>query len=450
MSAIRDRACVRAFVYVFLLASLWFGCTAIKASAATVPAGFYGVNLGGSLMNDAASRPAAFKVMRAGGLSEVRTDALWSDIEPAPPVAGVHTFAWAKYDSFVTDLASNGMRWYPTLGYSTPWAASVAGEMFSPPARDADFATYVAAFAKRYGSDGTFWASHPELPKLPTTVYGIWNEPSNPHFWHGAQATPARYMRLYLAARTAIKSADPGASVATAGLLDSGVINANEYLRAMLGSTPAARNQIDLVGWHPYVGGLDAILASVKRARTTLNQYGLGTVPIAISEVGWHTGFTSAQRAEWLRGLAAELPHAELNVTRLLPYVWTGDPMWQITNPDGSLGQIGSAYFAGMREAFAPQPQKRSKSKQCTTKKRKAVKKTANSSKKSKAAKKKANSSKRSKAAKRCVKKTTSKAAKRKARAAAKKRAIAAKKAKAAVKRAIAAEKARAARASAA
>jgi len=353
MSAIRGRVCVRAISHALVLACLLLVFTSVKAHAAAVPTGFYGVNSGSGLVSNPAARPAAFQTMRAGGLSYVRVDASWGGVEPAPPVAGVHTYDWATYDSFVADLARNGLRWYPVIGYSTPWASSAAGDPFAPPSGDADYAAFVAAVAKRYGASGSFWAEHPELPRLPTTAYGIWNEPSNPTFWHGAEATPARYMRLYLAARAAIKAVDPGARVAAGGLLDSGVVNANAYLRAMLDSAPAARNQLDALGWHPYVGGLDEVLASVKRARSTLNKYGLTNVPIEISEVGWHTGFTLAQRAQWIRGLAAKLPHAGLNATRLMPYVWAESPEWQITNPDGSLGQIGGAYFAGIRDASA-------------------------------------------------------------------------------------------------
>jgi hypothetical protein len=298
---------------------------------------------------------AAFATMRAGGLSFVRVDASWGGVEPTAPVAGVHTYDWATYDDFVGDLARSGLRWYPMLGYSAEWASSSARDPFAPPAGNADFASYAAAFAGRYGTTGSFWAEHPELPKLPTTTYGIWNEPSNPTFWHGAEATPARYMSLYLAARTAIRSADPQARVATAGLLDSGSVDADAYLRAMLDSAPAGRGQIDAVGWHPYVGEVGGIIASIGRARTTLDRYRLTNVPIEVSEVGWwRTSSTATQRAGWLRHLAATLPYAAMKVTRLMPYVWTGDANWQITDADGSLGQVGRAYVAGIREALAP------------------------------------------------------------------------------------------------
>jgi hypothetical protein len=339
-----------------VLACVSLAFAAVEVRAAAVPPDFYGVNSGGTLVNEPAGRMAAFAAMRAGGLSFVRVDASWGGVEPSAPVAGIHTYTWATYDLFVTDLARSGLRWYPMLGYSAEWASSSGRDPFAPPAGDSDFASFAAAFAARYGPSGSFWADHPELPKLPTTTYGIWNEPTNPTFWHGPDATPARYMSLYLAARTAIRSADPHARVVTAGLLDSGAVDADSYLRAMLDSAPAARSQIDAVGWHPYVGEVGGILASIGRARTTLDRYGLSNVPIEVSEVGWwRTSFTASQRARWLRHLAATLPYSAMKVTRLMPYVWTGSPDWQITDPDGSLGQVGSAYVAGIHDAFAPE-----------------------------------------------------------------------------------------------
>ena len=149
MSAIRRRACARAARHALVLAGVLLACGAASAGAATVPPDFYGVNSGGTLVNDAASRPAALQAMAAGGLRFVRVDASWNGIEPLPPLAGVHRYVWAKTDLWVADLARAGLRWYPMLGYSTPWAVSVAGDLFSAPANDGDFAAFVGAFAAR-------------------------------------------------------------------------------------------------------------------------------------------------------------------------------------------------------------------------------------------------------------------------------------------------------------
>jgi hypothetical protein len=410
MSAICGRACARARRHAVLLA-----CVLPATAGAAVPAGFYGVNSGGTLVSNAALRAPALQAMGAGGLSFVRVDASWGGVEPVAPVAGVHHYVWAVYDLWVADLARNGLRWYPMLGYSAPWASSAAGAPFAPPADDANFAAFVAAFAARYGTGGSFWAAHPDLPPYATTVYGIWNEPSNDHFWTGPDATPARYMSLYLAARAAIHAVDPGARVATAGLLDSGTVDGAAYLRAMLDSAPGARNQIDAVGWHPYVGDVTQVLASVTRARRTLEQYGLGSVPIEISEVGLHSSFGLAQRAQWVRDLAVKLPNAGLGVSRLMPYVWTGDPTWQLTDPDGTPGLGGGSYFQGIREAATYQPPAAAPARAPIVKQAAAKPKPAAAKKTCKPAKK-TTKGKAAKKAKKC-KTTISKKARAKAKA---------------------------------
>ncbi len=354
MPAFSGRACARALRHALMLALVLPAFAAVSAGAAA-PEGFYGVNSGAGVLHDAGLRENALARMAAGGLSYVRVDASWGGIEPAPPDAGVHKYVWTVSDAWVSDLARFGLRWYPMLGYSASWASSVPADPFAPPADDSDYATFVAAFAARYGSGGSFWATHPTLPQLPVKVYGIWNEPSNSTFWHGRTATPARYMKLYLAGRAAIKAVDPAARVATAGILDSGVTDGAGYLRAMLDGVPGAGAQIDAVGWHPYVGNVNQVLASVGRARTLLARYGLAGTPIEISETGV-VGYTPEQRATWLHDLAMKLPNASLGVTRFMPYVWQGDPMWQISGPDGGPGPIGSAYFAGINDAIRYAP----------------------------------------------------------------------------------------------
>lgn len=76
----------------------------------------------------------------------------------------------------------------------------------------ADFASFAAALAERYGPGGAFWRARPDLAADPVDTYEIWNEPDVGMFWAPA-SDPARYADLYLRARDAIKAVDPGARV---------------------------------------------------------------------------------------------------------------------------------------------------------------------------------------------------------------------------------------------
>ena len=78
MSFIRGCACARALGHTFGLACALLAFAAGEVRAASVPPDFYGVNSGATLLNDPASRMAAFATMRAGGLSFVRVDASWA------------------------------------------------------------------------------------------------------------------------------------------------------------------------------------------------------------------------------------------------------------------------------------------------------------------------------------------------------------------------------------
>ncbi len=211
MSVNRRRVLLRGRLLVLLVFAL-LACVT-SAARAGVAADFYGVNAGQDVLDDAAGRPAALQTMRLVGLAYVRIDASWDRVEPAAPIAGQHRYDWKVSDEYVADLARQGLRWYPMIGYSTPWAASEDRDPFSPPANDTHYADFAAAIAGRYGPSGSFWARHRELPRTPTHVYGIWNEPNNPDFWRGGQATPARYLRLYtLHARRSMPSTPRPAS----------------------------------------------------------------------------------------------------------------------------------------------------------------------------------------------------------------------------------------------
>jgi hypothetical protein len=118
---------------------------------------FYGVNAGAALTGSPEGWGARLAAMRDAGISVVRDDASWDSVEPqAPdPATGQHQYRWAERDARVAAMARHGLRWYPIVDYSAPWASSIRGDPFAPPARDEDFATFAGSRrdqAGRYGS----------------------------------------------------------------------------------------------------------------------------------------------------------------------------------------------------------------------------------------------------------------------------------------------------------
>ncbi len=178
--------------------------------------------------------PPHLDAMKDARISVVRYDALWDKVEPTPPVNGAHAYNWAHLDSVVASLAQRGIRWLPIVDYSTPWAAKLQGNQFSPPASNEAFATYAKAVASRYGRGGSLWREHPDLPATPVTSFEIWNEPNHEAFWPPAP-DPAAYLSLYLAARTAIRQVDPEAKVVFGGVTEN---RPRQFVRAAFARAP--------------------------------------------------------------------------------------------------------------------------------------------------------------------------------------------------------------------
>ena len=91
-------------------------------------------------------------------------------------------------------------------------------------------------------------APHPPVPRLPVRHWQIWNEPSVPRYFvvKGGFAKP--YVRLLAAAYRAVKAADRGATVVTAGLPNFSWRD----LQSLYGA--GLRGHFDVVAVHPFTG----------------------------------------------------------------------------------------------------------------------------------------------------------------------------------------------------
>src|SRR5205085_8385259 len=107
------------------------------------------------------------------------------------------------------------------------------------------YADFLTAAIGRYGPKGTLWAEHPEVARRPIRDWQVWNEPSHEGFW-SIQPFAERYVSLLRAARTAIKSADPGGRVVLAGLVYDSWTQLGLLYKA------GARGLFDVLSLHPY------------------------------------------------------------------------------------------------------------------------------------------------------------------------------------------------------
>jgi Glycosyl hydrolase family 14 len=337
------------------------GLCAAPASAASLD-GFYGVNVQQVFSGSSSAWQPQLAAMSSGGLQLARIDARWSNVEPNPPSGGTHNYNWSQYDSMVQAMAQQGLRWYPIVAYSTPWAGVIAGDSNSvvAPNHVGDFAAFAAAFARRYGRGGSFWSSHSWLPQLPVVNYEIWNEENSTAFLHPQTSAPEAYADLYMAARGAIKSVDPQADVVVGGLAlgKADVTDEIQFLQRMYAHRPDLVGNVDGVGLHPYQQTLADTYMRLAKFRQALDQIAGPSVPIEITEVGWATTSVSeSERATDLSLLAEQLPNSDCNVDRLLPYTWLtqeSDPSdpeswFGIWNHDGSGKPSGVAYLNAVK-----------------------------------------------------------------------------------------------------
>lgn len=334
-----------------------------QAAGAAVSDSFYGVNV--QYLFDSSSSSTwspQLAAVSGAGISLAREDARWQNVEPRAPSGGHHSYNWSLYDSFVTVMAQNHVRWYPIVDYSTSWSGVISGDSNSmvAPSHYGDFATYANVFAQRYGRGGSFWKAHPNLPQLPVTTYEIWNEENSTAFLRPQSNAPEAYADLYMAARAAIKPVDPQARVVVGGLAlgNNGGADEIQFIQRMFAHRPDLKGNVDAVGLHPYQLAVADVYRRIALFRAALDKLAGPSVPIELTELGWSTTAVSdAQRAANLATLANQLPRSDCNISRLIVYSWTSgeqsssraDDWFGIYNHNATPKSSGNAFVGTVR-----------------------------------------------------------------------------------------------------
>jgi polysaccharide biosynthesis protein PslG len=268
-----------------------------------------------------------------GGVGTLRVNLAWGSVQSGADAP----YDWSHYDTVVRGAAENGIRVLATV-YSTPaWAAPTAE---IPPLGSslAEFEDFVRAAAKRYGTDGSFWKQHPDVPELPVTDWQLWNEPNSPLFWKPAP-NAGQYLTLLRAFDGAVKATDPEARILVGGLFPTprGGITMNRYLEDLYAG--GGRGLFDAVALHPYARTPGDALDRVTEARSIMRRFGHASKPIWITEVGWASTGTPpglvvgpTGQAEYLRQMF-ELAAADRDRLGIAGIVWYSlkdaqGPLW--------------------------------------------------------------------------------------------------------------------------
>jgi hypothetical protein len=229
--------------------------------------------------------------MGTGGVGTLRIALVWGAIESGPGAP----YDWSHYDTLIGNAASEGVRVLPTVYGSPPWAA--ARDFYPPsPAILGDYAAFVEAAAARYGSNGTFWTEHPDIPRLPIRWWQFWNEPNLQVFWL-PKLSARSYVDLLRVFSPAVRRGDPQARVLLAGLFPgpftSGVVGIPlaRYLPSIY-RQKKAKALFDGVAIHPYAATPKLVLRDITRCRRIMTRFKDRKTRLWLTETGWTTGGT--------------------------------------------------------------------------------------------------------------------------------------------------------------
>ncbi|HEU5105042.1 MAG TPA: hypothetical protein VFU11_04315 [Solirubrobacterales bacterium] len=249
------------------------GATGALAGAATPPARtFFGIAPQTSL------GPADFTRLE-GVAGTLRLPFNWPEIERRP---GVYEFS--ALDDEIRAAAAHGIVVLPVV-YGTPtWLSADPARppLASPRARRAWMA-FLAALVDRYGPHGSAWFGLRR--RAPIRFWQIWNEPNFRLFWHPHPA-PRRYARLLDISARALRHADPGARVVSAGVAPVGAGIPPWYFLRRLFRVSTVRRNVDVVALHPYAATVSYMGREIEATRLVLDEAGARRLPILISELG--------------------------------------------------------------------------------------------------------------------------------------------------------------------
>jgi len=245
---------------------------------------------------------ARFNEMEALGVNTVRVIVPWAAIKRAEPGSALEQLYppdWSKMDRIIQEATDRGFSVLGVLN-STPYygAAGNNGCLTCVGAAPdpTDFAAFAAEVAQRYQGE--------------ISAYEVWNEPNSYKTWSPA-VDPVAYTNVLKAAYTAIKNADPNATV-VAGVLGA-VVTAGgltmdpvTFVQTMYAN--GAKGFFDALSYHPYNysktfaeqnPGFVSPLQMLLKMRQTMLANGDDLIKIWASEYGLPTSLNADQAAAY-------------------------------------------------------------------------------------------------------------------------------------------------------
>lgn len=267
------------------------------------PRGFFGVMANGPLESPLAPLGEEFGVMAASGVSSIRLPFQWADIQPHPSFAAVPADQRARFtdggdgipsdfgptDERVLGAARRGISTLALVLRAPDWAAHRPGHILPSPRDPRQYARFLKTLIARYGPGGSLWTQNPGVRPVPVRAWQIWNEPSIEKYF-SEQPYLRPYARLLAASHTAVKQADPGATVVMAGLANfttggGGVSLSWRELSKLYRS--GIKGNFDAVAVHPFSGRPSNSLKITRLNREVMDRNGDRRKPLWLTEITW-------------------------------------------------------------------------------------------------------------------------------------------------------------------
>ncbi|TCJ30888.1 hypothetical protein [Nocardioides jejuensis] len=214
-----------------------------------------GLNTGSSLLGlDRADLDAAVSEIAATGITWIRVDFSWTEIQPTSADAWV----WGPTDRVVDAARKHGIHVLGLVTYTPAWARVRGCSSFTcPPAQAAAFGRFVGEVGERYVPRGV-------------RTFQVWNEPNLDMFWKSPN--PAAYGDVVRRAAAALRDGHRGRVQVIFGSLAvpdhaADGIDPAVFVRAAC----VARCKVDAVGFDPYT--FPALPSATSRPATAW--YGL-------------------------------------------------------------------------------------------------------------------------------------------------------------------------------
>jgi hypothetical protein len=307
----------------------------------------FGVAAGGAIHNDDPGTLGrdltAIQHLHAAWL---RVDVNWSMIQDAGPAS----YNWAPIDRVVQGAAGRGLKVLATIVYTPRWARPAGTDAtFGPD--PGQYAAFAAAAARRYAAMGVH-------------SYEVWNEPNNSGAWT-PKPNPAAYTQVLKAAYSAIKGADPLATVLTGGTgptpNDGTQIPPMDFLNAVYANGGAG--SFDAVSHHPYTfpaypgeaqywSPWYQMYGTAPSLRSLMIAHGDGAKQIWATEFGAPTNGPSGSYISE----AAQATMVTRAIAAWRSYPWAG-PLFFFQGRDMSSNRYSRENFFGfLRYDFSPKP----------------------------------------------------------------------------------------------